>query len=186
MKNRKIEKNEVVRKILPGSADFKRFWKEEGPFAFALTSNEYPPILLDEEEWLFSHDLTALLKDLMGFEAQKMKIVKSPFNPDNKNILRPESLSIWKINNFPEEWDALVCTIFVPQGHLTQGFFGLINRDQDSIEPDEVENLFFVSLASCINDLGYELLAPKGKSKNASIHPYIREWEEDEKDAGIL
>lgn len=33
---------QVVRQVLPHASDFRRFWKETGPFEFALTSAEFP------------------------------------------------------------------------------------------------------------------------------------------------
>ena len=110
-----------IREILPNAKAFKQFWKDKGPFRYALTSNEYPPVLLEPEEWIFGNDRTEVLKDLMGFEKSKMAFVRAPFNPDKKNILRPEDLCAWKINHFPEEWNAIVCDAFVPEGHLTCG-----------------------------------------------------------------
>ena len=85
------------KKILQNSIEFKQFWEEKGPFKYALTSREFPPVLLAPEEWIFSNDMAELLKALMQFKKRKMKVVRSAFNPENKNILRPEMLSPWKI-----------------------------------------------------------------------------------------
>lgn len=59
--------------ILPDSKAFKKFWIHNEPYRYALTSREYPPVLLADEEWIFSNDLTALLKELMQFDQNKMK-----------------------------------------------------------------------------------------------------------------
>lgn len=184
--SKKKTKKRVLRKVLPGSVDFKQFWQDEGPFTYALTSNEFPPVLLEEEEWIFSNSMTDLLKELMGFDIHKMKVIKAPFNPDNEAVLRPERLSIWKINKFPQEWDSMTCNLFVPQGHLTKDFFDLTDMDQDNADADMIEKAFFINLANCIEELGYRILAPQGKAKNASIHSYLKEWEEDDKEAGLL
>lgn len=178
----------VQKKILVSSKEFKLFWKENGPFRYALTCNEYPPVLMEPEEWIFSNDILELLKGLMQFNARKMKFIKAPFNPKNKNILRPEELSSWKINHFPEEWNACNSDIFIPEGHLTQTTVDRINSiDNPDGENDavQVEKVFFQCLEQEIGNLGYLLLAPQGASKNAAIKTYLEEWEKDEQDAGM-
>ncbi len=174
------------RKILASSTEFKQFWKEKGPFVHALSSLDFPPVLLDPEEWIFSNDVQALLKELMRFDERKMKVVKVPFNPNKTDILRPEKLSTWKINRFPEEWDGLVCDLFVPQGHLTLDLFDLANEDPENQDESTVEHIFFGCLESCLDQLGYLLLSPEGKSKYAAIHAYLAEWEKDDQDAGLV
>lgn len=176
----------IIRQILPHSKQFKQFWKEKGPFKYALTSIQYPPLLMEPEEWIFSDDIETLLKELMQFDKLNMKVVKSPFNPENKKILRPESLSSWKINNFPEEWGVLICDIFVPQGHLTRAVFEGITIPEEKITAAQVETAFFQCLGKNMDQLGYQLLSPKGTSKSAAITAYLSEWEEDEQDAGLL
>ena len=176
----------IIREILPHSKQFKQFWKEKGPFKYALTSSHFPPVLLEPEEWIFSDDIQVILKELMQFDKLKMKVVKAPFNPENKSILRPENLSSWKINNFPEEWNACICDIFVPQGHLTRAVFEGIKISEEKIEPKMVETIFFQCLENCIDQLGYQLLKPRGSSKYAAITTYLSEWEKDEQDAGLL
>jgi len=176
----------IKRKILPGSKDFKQFWDEKGPFRYALTSSLFPPVLLEPEEWIFSDDIQALLKALMQFDKRKMRIVKAPFNPENKSILRPEALIPWKINNFPEEWNACVCDIFVPQGHLTRVVIDKMGMIKGKTDPGLVETAFFQCLETRMDQLGYHLLKPQGVSKYAVIKPYLLEWEKDEKDAGLL
>jgi len=195
-----------VRQVLPNLRDYKKFWKDKGPFKYALTSSEFPPLLLEPEEWIFGNDITRLLKELMGFYEKKMTFVRAPFNRENKNILRPESLSPWKINHFPKQWNALVSDAFVPEGHLTglvmekakdviqmpRPANGLENQNakQDSekqgSEKQDVEKAFFVLLEQNLGDMGYILLKPVGTSKFASADAYLREWEEDEKEAGLL
>ncbi|MCP3941293.1 MAG: hypothetical protein GY710_07405 [Desulfobacteraceae bacterium] len=184
-----------VRQVLPNVMDFKKFWKDK-PFKYVLTSNEFPPTLLEPEEWIFSDDINLLLKELMQFDQRKMTFVQSPFNPKNKNILRPEGLSPWKINHFPEEWNIFVCEVFVPEGHLTC----LVTKEADSLkqidasmgvlkestEKQNVEKAFFSLLEQHIEKMGYLLLKPLDKSKYASINSYISAWEEDEKEAGLL
>ncbi len=172
----------AITKILPNVKEFKQFWKDHGPFKYALTSSEYPPILLEPEQWLFSNDIRSLLKELMQFDKNKMKFVRADFNPDNKKVLRPEGLSPWKINNFPNEWNALSCKTFVPVGYLTVEVTG----GRDIKDKDIIETAFFESLEVNIGDLGYTLLKPAKGSKSAAIQAYVKEWEEDEKDAGIL
>ncbi|MBU8848640.1 MAG: hypothetical protein KOO64_03820 [Desulfobacterales bacterium] len=177
---------QIKRKIFPNSKKFKIFWKEKGPYKYALTSKEFPPVLLEPEEWIFSSGPEALLKELMQFDKRKMKIVKAPFNPENKNILRPEKLSPWKINNFPEEWDAAVCDIFVPKGHLTGVVLDKIEKSEGHIETRQVETAFFQCLETRIEQLGYLLFKPLGSSKYAAVKKYLAEWEEDDQDAGLL
>ncbi len=174
------------RKILASSSEFKQFWKEKGPFAHALTSMDFPPVLLDPEEWIFSNDVQALLKELMRFDERKMKVVKAPFNPQKKNILRPEKLSVWKINRFPEEWDGMACDLFVPPGHLTLDLFDLAGKDPENQDEKQVEYIFFHCLESCLDQMGYLLLSPRGESKHAAVNAYLAEWEKDDQDAGIV
>ncbi len=181
-----MEIESVKRETLPHSNQFKQFWKEKGPFKYALTSSHFPPVLLEPEEWIFSDDIKVLLKELMQFDKLKMKIVKAPFNPENKRILRPESLSSWKINNFPEEWDAYICDIFVPGGYLTRAVFEGIKIPAEKMDPKMVETAFFQCLENSMDQLGYQLLKPRDSSKYAAIKTYLSEWEEDEQDAGLL
>ena len=170
----------VVRQILPTLKEFKDFWKNQGPFRYALTSREFPPILLEAEEWLFSDDIIALLKSLMGWESRKMAIVAAPFSRKKQNVLKPDNLTAWKINNFPEEWQGAVCEAFTPVGHLTQA---VVPGDASKLEKKEVEAAFFSCLEREINHIGYVLLAPEpslGSTATAFVADYLREWEQDE------
>ena len=182
----------VTRKVLVTSKEFKAFWKDCEPFSYALTSQEFPPVLLEPEEWLFSDNLTALLKELMGYGQKKMKVVAAPFNPKNKNILRPDDLIPWKINNFPDEWNHAVCDLFVPEGGLTRALIPFLQaggKKMDEIEKAdalEVESAFFRGLETCIDQLGYLLLKPRKSSQKAFVQPYLEEWEKDERDAGFM
>jgi len=176
----------LKREILPNSKDFKRFWEQVGPFEYALTSSDFPPVLLEEEEWIFSNNIKTLLKALMQFDKQKLKIVKSPFNTGNRSILRPDELSIWKINNFPEEWNACVCDLFVPEGHLTRIVLDEMEMPEEEITAQKVEDAFFQCLETRVEQLGYLLFKPRGTSKYAAVKKYLAEWEQDEQDAGVL
>jgi hypothetical protein len=176
----------VLREILVSSKAFKLFWKEKGPFAYALTSTDFPPVLLEPEEWIFSNDIHLLLKELMQFDQQKMKVVKAPFNSSNKTILRPDRMSSWKINQFPEEWNAFACDLFVPQGHLTLDLFDLVSKHPETMDAEAVEQAFFKGLEGQLDHLGYLLLSPQGRSKTAAIQEYLSEWEEDDADAGLI
>ncbi|WP_457553723.1 hypothetical protein [Desulfobacula sp.] len=176
----------IKRKIIANLKGFKQFWKEKGPFEYAVTSKEFPPILLEPEEWIFSNEIQVLLKSLMQFDKRKMKIVKAPFNPENKSILRPGTIIAWKINNFPEEWNASICDLFVPQGYLTRAVIENIQIPEEKMDPDQVETIFFQCLATRMDLLGYQLFKPQDGSKYAAIKTYLLEWEEDEQDAGLL
>jgi hypothetical protein len=57
---------------------------------------------------------------------------------------------------------------------------------EEKIEPKLVEVNFFHCLEDNIDQLGYQLLKPRGSSKYAAIKTYLSEWEEDEQDAGLL
>lgn len=175
-----------IRKILPNVKDFKAFWKEKGPFAYALTSREYPPVLLEPEEWIFGNDKIAVLKELMQFSQSKMAFVRAPFNPDNKSILRPQDICAWKITHFPEDWNQIVCDAFVPEGHLTRAVTDDIEARGGEDNKEEVEKAFFSLILRQLDEMGYVLLCPRGKSKSAGIRSYLEEWEEDEADAGFL
>ena len=176
-----------IRKILPTAAAFKQFWKDHGPFKFALTSAEYPPVLLDSEEWVFGGSRTSVIKEVMQFKQKKMKIVPAPFNPKNKNILRPEEMCAWKITQFPDEWNRMVCSAFVPEGHLTRAVAEAADVKAPSGSDDArvIEAVFFDLVASQLDDMGYVLLGPRNKSKYAYIREYLEEWEIDDADAGL-
>ncbi len=176
----------VTRKILAGTKEFKTFWQENDPFKYALTSLDYPPVLLKEEEWLFSNDVVALLKELMQYDAQKMKMVKAPWNPANKAVLRPDDLSEWKIANFPEQWYGASCDIFVPEGHLTCAALNEVADPTCKVDALMVEHSFFESLQNHIEQLGYLLFKPVNGAKRAGVQSYLKEWETDEADAGLL
>ena len=178
--------NGCVREILPNVKDFKQFWKEKGPFRYALTSAGFPPVLLQEEEWIFGNDLTGVLKALMGFEEAKMAFVRAPFNPGNRSILRPEDLSQWKINHFPELWNNVETDLFTPEGHLTLAVVREMLRLGLVDGAESVEKVFFPLLARQMEVMGYVLLEPVGNAKSASIASYLEEWEEDDMDAGLL
>ncbi|MCG8641604.1 MAG: hypothetical protein MI862_17875 [Desulfobacterales bacterium] len=175
----------IRREILVTSREFKQFWKENGPFAYALTSNEFPPVLLAPDEWIFSNTRVAVLKELIRFDQRKMRAVRAPFNPENRSILRPDRLSSWKILHFPEEWAGFDCDLFVPQGHLTLDVFDGHGEDEAHMDAAAVENAFFNCLANRMDQLGYLLLAPAGQSKYASIQSYLSEWEADDREAGL-
>jgi hypothetical protein len=176
----------VIRVIIETSRQFKTFWKEKGPFKYALTSQDFPPVLLSPEEWLFSNDKSALLKELMQFDQKKMRVVHAPFNPKNKAILRPETLSAWKITHFPEPWDALMCDLFVPQGHLTLALFDRITALPEKMDAQSVERLFFDHLETCLEQMGYGWFSPNDQSRYADIRSYLDEWTADEHEAGLL
>ncbi len=174
-----------VRKILPHAKDFKRFWKDKGPFRYALTSNEYPPVLLAPEQWIFGDDKTQVLKELMGFETSKMTFVPAPFNPNKKSILRPEALCAWKITHFPEAWHTMVCDAFVPEGHLTQAVIEEATAIGVKADKAGIETAFFSLMGRQMETMGYVLLEPRGTSTSAAIADYLAEWEEDDADAGL-
>ncbi len=187
MAHQQTPASDVVRQILPNAADFKTFWKDKGPFAYALTSEAFPPILLEEEEWIFGNDLRAVLKSLMGFKENKMAFVQAPFNAENKGVLRPENLIPWKINHFPEDWNILACDAYVPEGYLTRAVSAEAGCNVlEDLDGAAVEAAFFSLLEKGLEQMGYRLLAPRGKTRNAVIRDYVEEWEEDERDAGIL
>ncbi len=190
-----VMKRETIRETLITFREFKRFWKKKGPYKYALTSIEYPPVLLEPEEWLFSDNAVDILKELMRWKERKMKIVPAPFNKNKKNILKPETLSPWKINNFPEEWKGAVCKSFTPVGHLTESVTAgreIIAAGVKSMESAHndlsiktIENLFFESLEMDIEKIGYILLKPdklRESGDAAFIMDYLEEWETDEKD----
>jgi hypothetical protein len=177
----------VIRRILPHSSDFKRFWKDSGPFEFALTSAEYPPVLLAPEEWIFGHTARDVLEELMGFSPGKRKIVRSEFNPKNSRVLRPDHLIPWKIQPFPEEWNHMKCDFFVPEGHLTRMVTDRMNAFP--VQGDDIQQVtaaFFDLLENHLDAMGYVLLKPRGNAGYAAVHDYLSEWEQDEADAGLL
>ncbi|HCY85340.1 MAG TPA: hypothetical protein DHV36_09430 [Desulfobacteraceae bacterium] len=174
-----------IRKTLPYAKEFKQFWKDNGPFKYALTSNEFPPVLLEPEEWIFGNDKIEVLKDLMGFAKNKMAFVQAPFNPDNKEVLRPDDICGWKITHFPEEWNRMVCDAFVPEGQLTQAVIEELATLEEKENKQGIESAFFNILARQLDQMGYTLIEPRGKSKFASTRAYLEEWEEDEADAGL-
>lgn len=178
---------QVVRQILPHAADFKRFWKEAGPFAFALTSAEFPPVLLVPEEWIFGHTAEDVLKELMQFNQKKMAFVSAEFNPDNQGILRPENLVSWKIRHFPEEWNHMASDFFIPEGHLTQAVADQAKTlPAQGNEKQRMAAAFFVLLEKNLDAMGYVLLTPRPGSRYAAIRKYLAEWEEDEAEAGLI
>ncbi len=181
-----MTKTIVIRENLSDSKAFRQFWKKKGPFAYALTSSEFPPVLLDPEEWLFADALEPMLKELMQYDRRGMKVIAFSFNPVNRSILRPGDLIPWKISNFPEEWNDALCECFMPEGHLTRHVFKGLNDIPDNPDPVEVEAAFFNSLAHCLHQIGYLLFKPADGSEYADINAYLKEWEADDVDAGLL
>ena len=175
-----------VRKILSNVKDFKTFWKKQGPFRYALTSKEYPPVLLEPEEWILGQDKQALLKELMQFFRMKMSFVPAPFNPNNKRILRPDGVCAWKIVHFPEAWNAMICDGFLPEGQLTRAVVdecAVLGLVQDK---SGIEQAFFSLLERQLDCMGYVWLTPRGNATVAFIHEYLEEWHQDEEEAGLL
>lgn len=171
--------NIIVRKILPEVGGFRSFWKNSGPFKYALTSREFPPVLIEPDEWIFADDVTVLLKELMQWKNRKMKIVQAPFSKKRTDILKPEELIPWRINNFPEEWAVAVCDSFTPKGYFTEH----VLSKSLSWGKDDIEKAFFKSLANDINTIGYSLLKPEpssGSGEYAFVNEYLTEWQEDE------
>jgi len=175
-----------VRKILPNVRDFKTFWSDQGPFRYALTSKDYPPVLLEPEEWIFGQDKQALLKELMQFSRMKMSFVPAPFNPDNKRILRPDNICAWKIVRFPEAWDAMTCDGFLPGGQLTRAVVDECTALDLPRDKPGIEQAFFSLLERQLDCMGYVWLTPRGKAKSAFVHEYLAEWHRDEEEAGLL
>ncbi len=184
----------ATRIILTSVKEFKIFWQKSEPYRYALTSQEFPPVLLEEEEWIFSNDVVVLLKELMQYNQQKMKMVKAPFNPANKNVLRPDELSEWKITNFPDAWNRMETDIFVPEGHLTSKVIQTLGKTKkatkakiDPIDVDSanVESAFFNCLEQEIEQMGYLLFKPRQGAKRAAVQSYLKEWDDDESDAGL-
>lgn len=187
MKNEGTRMPDTIRRILTHASEFKRFWKDQGPFKYALTSNEFPPVLLAPEEWIFGNSLRAVLKELMQFRQNKMAFLNAPFNPANKQILRPENLIPWQISHFPEAWNHMACRAFMPEGHLTVAVTEkLAGAGGGEANKETVEAAFFSLLEQDLESMGYLLLKPKGKSKYAAIRAYLDEWEADETDAGLI
>jgi hypothetical protein len=180
-----MDSDRAVRAILPDSKQFKKFWKQKGPFRYALTSMDFPPVLLEPEEWIFADEIIPLLKALMLFEENRMRIVHAPFNPSNKEILRPEILCPWKITHFPEQWNIFASDIFVPEGHLTRLVSENTGKPPGDINARDMEKSFFQCLETRLDQLGYHLFRPSGSRKYAQIKSYLDEWEKDEKEAGL-
>jgi len=169
----------TARRILPVSEEFITFWKENGPFRYALSSREFPPVLLEPEEWIFSNDMTELLKELMQWKPGKMKIVQAAFNRKKTDVLKPDALSPWRISNFPEEWEQSICSSFTPKGFLTESVELLSSSDNK----EAIEKAFFQSLENDIETIGYILLKPEpliSGDDSAFIDDYLKEWIEDE------
>lgn len=174
-----------IREILPTAEAFKTFWKARGPFAYALTSKEFPPVLLAPEEWIFGNDRVAVLKELMGFSKEKMAFVRAPFNPDNTAVLRPENLCAWKLRHFPEAWNGMVCDAFVPEGHLTRAVMDELVAMDEKEGSEGIASAFFSLLARQLDGMGYVLIGPGKKYKYAATRSYLEEWEADDADAGL-
>lgn len=179
MRNKK-----VLRRVLPHVNDFKAVWKNEGPFRYALTSSVFPFVLLEEEEWIFADDFVLLLKELMQWDSRKMKMIKAPVAEKTNEAIRFDRLSRWRIQNFPEEWADLLCDFFTPSGQIAEKVL-----PENGVEkPGEMEACFFAYLKERLHDIGYLLLAPAPgiDPDQAYVKDYVKEWEDDERDAGLI
>ncbi len=195
----------TVRRILITTKDFKSFWKKHGPFKYALTSAEFPPILLEPEEWIFSDNIILLLKELMQWDLRKMAIIEAPFNKESKQIFKPEELLPWRVDNFPQEWEFAVCETFTPLGYLTEAvnkialsYLASENICSKTVESNtarrvcrynldifNIETAFFKSLEENISKIGYVLLKPEPSIDSADvayISSYLEEWKADEEE----
>ena len=171
-------KEQIIREVLPRCEDFKTFWQKKGPFKYALTSREFPPILLESEEWLFGNNVAALFQELMEWHKRKMKMVFAPFSVKKKGGFRPENLAPWRINHFPQEWATAQCRAFTPVGHLTAH----VESFASSTKVDAMTQAFFEVLKDEIQDIGYILLEsdPHLLPGFAYVDDYLKEWMEDE------
>ncbi|MBF0201662.1 MAG: hypothetical protein HQK66_10185 [Desulfamplus sp.] len=196
-----------IRCLLPFSNDFKKFWKSKGPYRYALTSSEFPPTLLEPEEWIFADNAVDILKSLMQWEERGMAIVPAPFNRRKKRVFKPDILAPWKIENFPDEWKNSICKTFTPVGHLTvhvmdiaasrprggdsaawgshTDHYNLVDMDYvyNDIDAGSVEKAFFASLEAEIDSIGYTMLKSdqfKGEeSKGDESCAFIKEYLEE-------
>ena len=57
---------------------------------------------------------------------------------------------------------------------------------EGGMDKQDVENAFFNLLEKDLEKMGYLLLRPLDKSKYAATRDTLLEWEEDERDAGLL
>lgn len=171
----------VIRRVISTTGEFMRFWESEGPFRFVLASREFPPVLLEPEEWLFANDLSAILKTLMGWEEKKMKIVAAPFSEKRKDPFRPEAIAKWRIDNFPEEWAGWDSGAFTLAGHLTSR----VTAAAEGETPEGLAEAFFMELGDGIDEIGYALFETKKETFGDALTAYLKEWKEDEEDAGI-
>ncbi len=192
--------NTCIRKVLVHITDFNKFWKQEGPFAFALTSAGFPPVLLEPEEWIFANDKILLIKELLQFSQRKMAFVPGKAKKDGASQAKPsgsftpEDMIPWRIAPFPEEWNSLECQAFLPQGYLTKAVLEqarIFCQEPDCPESQIlkdaplIEKAFFELVAGNLSQMGYEFLSHDRESGAASLGKYLREWEEDELDARI-
>ncbi len=60
------------------------------------------------------------------------------------------------------------------------------SNETASGEAQMVSAAFFSCLEQHMEQMGYVLLRPAENSKYASTRDYLQEWEQDEKDAGLL
>ncbi|MFO7751987.1 MAG: hypothetical protein R6V41_02575 [Desulfobacteraceae bacterium] len=179
-----MQERRLIRRVLPHVYDFKTVWKKEGPFRYALTSSDFPFVLLEEEEWIFADDPVVLLKELMQWDRRKMKMVKAPVAEKTNQAIRFERLSRWRIKNFPEEWAPLINDMFTPSGQVAEKVV-----PADGMETQEnMEKSFFDHLGQKIHEIGYILLEPVAAidPDAAHVEDYLKEWEEDERDAGLI
>ena len=79
----------------------------------------------------------------------------------------------------------MICDAFVPQGHLTRAVIRELGAMGEKEDPQGIEAAFFNILARQLDQMGYVLIEPRGKSRFAATRTYLEEWEEDETDAGI-
>ncbi len=192
-----------IRKTLPHVKDFKTFWKQRGPFAFALTSSEFPPVLLEPEEWIFANDKVSIIKELMQFSQRKMSLVRTDFQGASSGTLTPEDMICWRIKPFPEPWNSMDCPAFLPQGYLTKAVLehaaalagqNLASEHDHHTQQSRIledatlmEEAFFQLVSQSLFQMGYVLLSP-GKNRDTdaqALGKYLQEWEEDEQDAGL-
>ena len=166
----------VQRIILLESHDFKKFWQTKGPFKYALTSREYPPVLLGEEEWLFSNDLTALLKELMEWDKRKMRILNAPIGKKDAEKFDLGEMSRWRIEDFPGEWTGWESESFNISGYLPLSVTARANAESAGA----MEAAFFKSLGETVETIGYLLLKPLTEGETAYLDAYLKEWREDE------
>lgn len=147
---------EVIRRRFCTLAALRTFWEECGPYQYVLEGTDDDE-LLPRGEWLFSDDLTALIKALLQWQVRDVRMCHV-FEPAGEGS---RAKGYWVARHLPEQLMHLAAM----DGMLGKG-----------ASPAEAEAAYLRCFVSEIGAHGY-LLFTQGQGPDLDFGIYLQYWE---------